>query len=500
VHDRRRKGLIAASLALVLATGAAATCQGIAYWRSLDLAHSPLERLWARTAPAAPRLARRVVLVILDGLRADRADDLPALAVLRQHGASRTLFASFPTLSIPQYWALLSGVDPEASGARTNGYRHVPCPLDNVIRDASEAGLSVAALGPAAESWYPPALGSLFRFAGFGDGYRQVLARALDSAADLTIVIEDEIDQAGHQGDGGGPSYRAAARVADRELGALAARLDLSKDALIVTADHGHVDDGGHGGDEPQVLAVPLVAAGAGIRPGRFEGAHLVDIAPTLAVLLGLPTPAASRGRPLVEMLALSPEAMRTLVARDGVRRASVERLLRRALGSARTQDALQRALRIAAAGLLGALLALGIRRAGAGWRDLGLAGLYLGAFVLAFHLAGGRVSLSAARTGGFFARVLVIAFLAAGTAWFLLARRIRHHPPALLLSTAALAGAPWLVSLAVVGLHGGLVLPAPTWTALGAWAGIPLICFGPWALASAILALLTRPAPDGLS
>src|SRR5262249_22909208 len=252
------------------------------------------------------------------------------------------------------------------------GYRHVAWPLDSVIGDARTAGMTVAAVGPDTEPWYAPALGPMFRFARFGADYEAELVRALDAEADLTIVVEDAVDRAGHAGVGGGEAARAAARPADRALGALGARLDYTKDVIVVPADHGHRDDGGHGGDEPEVMTVPLVAAGAGIRPGRFASAHLVDVAPTLAALLGLPAPAACRGQPLVDMLAISPGAASTLLERTAQHRMIVERILARALGHAEGRDAVLRGLRLAALFVGGILLVLGIRRAGAGWRDLG--------------------------------------------------------------------------------------------------------------------------------
>jgi len=38
-----------------------------------------------------------------------------------------------------------------------------------------------------------------------------------------------------------------------------------------------------------------------------------------------------------------------------------------------------------------------------------------------------------------------------------------------------------------VVGVRAEELLPAPTWTALGAWSGIPLICFAPWAVVDVV-------------
>ena len=49
---------------------------------------------------------------------------------------------------------------------------------------------------------------------------------------------------------------------------------------------------------------VPLVMAGAGIRPGAVpHHPRLVDLAPTITTLLGVAAPAHSQGRPLHEVL-----------------------------------------------------------------------------------------------------------------------------------------------------------------------------------------------------
>ena len=55
---------------------------------------------------------------------------------------------------------------------------------------------------------------------------------------------------------------------------------------------------------------VPVVFLGAGIRPGKYHQAAMVnDIAPTLATILEVETPAGSVGRVLHEMFAPEPAA-----------------------------------------------------------------------------------------------------------------------------------------------------------------------------------------------
>jgi len=487
---RRRIVLIVGSLLIVFVAAALAVQQGRLFWRSLDLAHSPLEHLRVRQAPAQGRVSRRLFLVILDGLRADRVGAVPILDRLVAGGASRELEVSFPTISIPQYWAMLSGVEPALSGARTNGYRAVPLPVDNVVRAAHEAGMTLAAFGADPEGpWYPRELWSWFRFSRFGDDYRDALADSLREQADLTIVVEDWFDQAGHRGVVDGPEFDEAARMVDADLGRLVAALDLTKDTLIITADHGHRDEGGHGGDERECMAVPLVAVGQGILPGQFGRARLVDVAPTMAALLGTPAPAASQGQPLVDMLRLEPRAQATLLERAARQRQRVEQVIAATVVRAASHDVLLRGLRLGLLGIGLVATAVALHRFGVGWSELVAAAAYLAAFVISFHLAGGRLSLSAARTSGFFVRVLIIAFLGGGLVWIALARRLRcEHPQLLWLVTALLAGVPWLCAMAVVGARVGLVLPSAPWTAMGAWGGLPLICFLPWLVLDALV------------
>src|SRR5262249_50529450 len=153
-------------------------------------------------------------------------------------------------------------------------------------------------------------------------------------------------------GDVSGPEFLAAAQKDDADLSRLVAQLDLDRDTLIITADHGHRDAGGHGGDEPECISVPLVAVGAGVSPGQFGPARLVDVAPTIAALLGLPFPAASQGQPLVDMLELEPPTQAALLERAAQQRERVAVLLAATFARAASRDVTLRVLRFGALGL----------------------------------------------------------------------------------------------------------------------------------------------------
>jgi hypothetical protein len=155
------------------------------------------------------------------------------------------------------------------------------------------------------------------------DALGPILAELAAGAAAFIPVLVLDVDRAGHA-DGVGREYRAAAAAVDRMLRTAFAAVDLVHDTVIVTADHGHVAPGGHGGDEPEVSHVPLILAGAGVVPGAVaRDARLIDLAPTVAALLGVPAPRHAEGRALVELLALSPsDATRRRADDDGRARA----------------------------------------------------------------------------------------------------------------------------------------------------------------------------------
>jgi len=70
--------------------------------------------------PLGDPLTRRVVFVLIDGLREDTANDLevmPVLNSLKDQGASTTIHSSVPSFSTPSYGVLMTGAWPYLSDA-----------------------------------------------------------------------------------------------------------------------------------------------------------------------------------------------------------------------------------------------------------------------------------------------------------------------------------------------------------------------------------------------
>src|SRR5262249_46135279 len=106
------------------------------YLDSLNVVTSPVLAIPIAPPPAPARKnapARRVVWVLIDGLRLDASRTMPTLARLRQEGADFEASADFPTYSIPNYVVQACGLDPATSGVRTNGYS-MPVAFDSVFQ------------------------------------------------------------------------------------------------------------------------------------------------------------------------------------------------------------------------------------------------------------------------------------------------------------------------------------------------------------------------------
>lgn len=376
-------GLLAVAIAAALGLGARAV-----RWNDELAVASPLAAVAPRIDdPHTPRLARRVVLVIIDGLGADESQ-LAFLGELRRRGVDAVARAPYPTISRPNYVTILTGVPPRDSGVRANRVT-APVAIDTVMDRVRAAGLRVATasdfgmiatlflrgtpsiagvrLIEDGERIAPPApIGWPFddaRRAASLDALGPVIAELAASDAAFVAVLVLDVDRAGHAA-GVGAAYRAAAAAVDRTLRAALSRVDLARDAVIVTADHGHVARGGHGGPEREVSRVPLVLAGAGVAPGAVaRDPQLIDVAPTVAALLGVPAPGHAEGRALVELLRLDAAAAARRTAADAERGRATAAAIAAARADLARPEPVRLAIALAGIALAAAAAVLLVRR-----------------------------------------------------------------------------------------------------------------------------------------
>nr|WP_263429935.1 alkaline phosphatase family protein [Nannocystis pusilla] len=260
------------------------------------------------SGPGLPE-AKHVRVVVLDGLGAAAASELPALSRVCAAGQELRVDVGFPTVSLPVQAALWTGRTQQQSGLQ---YRATQLAAPPAGASPAQVADSVAL----AESH--PEIVRSFGFASTrpdpsrdpedpevwrAEFPAQAIA-AVASSSRLVHVHVLRVDEAGHASGAASPAYAEAVRGADELLGRM--RAVGPADALwVVLADHGHRPAGGHGGEEPEIRVVRACVAGPGIAPSTsIASIHLVDLARAVADALGAKLPSDARGRAWTEALA----------------------------------------------------------------------------------------------------------------------------------------------------------------------------------------------------
>ena len=267
---------------------------------------------------------RRVVLVILDGLRPDaiEAFGLTHIAALAARGAStqegRTVV---PSVTAAAMATLLTGQTPARHGVRSDRF-HIPRrrgPLDPLPRVLADAGYPTEVFVGTLPPLYGGLATRIAQYLGIGrtrcaganapEILTEATAALTTRRRGLFVLHWPDADRAGHEHGWMSAAYGVGARMLDAALGRLVALLesDQAHTLLIALADHG---GGGvvatdHESDHPADRTIPILCEGCGLEPGDLVGpANLVDIPATILSALGVSIPASYEGRSLLAPLA----------------------------------------------------------------------------------------------------------------------------------------------------------------------------------------------------
>jgi arylsulfatase A-like enzyme len=276
-------------------------------------------------------IIRRVITVVLDGLRSDavHALDLHHVRALAARGAfTWTAQTVAPSVTAAAMGSLLTGVRPERHGLTSDRF-HIPRSRGPVVplpRQLTDAGYMTTACMADVPLLYRRIARALARRLGVarpvfsGQGAPEILRAAqpwlASQRSGLVLLHWPDADRAGHEAGWMSPAYAAAARRLDATLGALVSHCDLDGDGstlLIVMADHGGggVDPRNHDSAHPLDRTIPLILAGGHAARGRHLGAgvSLLDVPATILWALGITRPAAQEGRVLLEAFAAGESA-----------------------------------------------------------------------------------------------------------------------------------------------------------------------------------------------
>ncbi len=254
----------------------------------------------------------KVILISVDGMRPDglTACGNPYVEQLMKMG-SYALDAQtvFPSVTLPCHMSMFHSVTPERHGTTTNMYMPQVRPIDGLMEQiARVGGKSGMFYGwePIRDISRPGSLQASEYVNSYAfehtDGMLTERALAYISAAqpDFVFLYMVETDEKGGHDSGW---------MSDTYLSYVSHAIDNVKKVIekygeeytvIITADHGG-HDRSHGSDTPEDMTIPMLFVGKEFEAGRpLQNVSILDIAPTVAKIMGLPVPREWEGKFLV--------------------------------------------------------------------------------------------------------------------------------------------------------------------------------------------------------
>lgn len=253
----------------------------------------------------------KVVLILVDGMRPDALVDIPEVERMKEK-SSYCLSAKtvFPSVTLPCHMSLFHSVEPARHGTTTNVHMPQVRPINGLCDVLASAGKRSAFF----YSWEQ--LRDLARpgnichaefHRGILFGYEKVNERLIDRALeflnetdiDFTFLYLGWTDEAGHSHGWMSDEYMRSVRCSWKSIEKVVNELNEDY-TVIVTADHGG-HDRTHGTALDCDMTIPMFFKGKDFEEGKvIDGANIMDIAPTVAKILGVHADEEWEGKSLI--------------------------------------------------------------------------------------------------------------------------------------------------------------------------------------------------------
>jgi hypothetical protein len=309
----------AASVARVAAVALLVTVFGAVAWRTFARGRLPTYPA-AHVAPTPkPALARRVYVIVVDGLNRERLwqSRAPTMDRLAREGTEYLdVRTAYPARTVVCFSSMLTGATPGEHGMRSNFAPRLGVRCDSIFGVLRRSGRHGRLVGIAhlLDPFGPEVVRSVTSVQPTAeiDGSLVRAAREVVEAEDPDLLVLQLLaaDQLGHVRGVRSPEYLAQVAETDRHVEGflewLEARGKLDDATVILMADHGQGRGiGGHGHLDWGESPVPFAVWGRGAIRGAVsdEPRSVLELASTIGALLGVDAPSAARGRPLVPQL-----------------------------------------------------------------------------------------------------------------------------------------------------------------------------------------------------
>lgn len=246
-------------------------------------------------------MAKKVVLFLVDGMRADAlamTETLVMDRMMKMGAYSLTAQTVMPSVTLPCHMSLFFSVPPGRHGILTNTFTPMARPLPGLIDVLHQDDYSTASF----YNWEqlrdlssPGALTMSLMMANLhqpvGEADFELTHAALawltTHACDFSFIYLGQTDEVGHAKGWLSEAYLQSVHYADDCMGLVMEALGADVN-YFVTADHGGHDQH-HGTPMPEDMTIPVLACGPDVPALGDMGdiVNIIDIAPTILNIFG---------------------------------------------------------------------------------------------------------------------------------------------------------------------------------------------------------------------
>lgn len=266
----------------------------------------------ATPTPTPPPPSARVVIISIDGLRAEALTrtSVPNISALAARGASTYQAQTImPATTLPSHSSMLSGYSVAQHGINWDDWQAAKglIRVPTVFQHANDRGLRSVMLVGKEKFKHLQCLGGQDTFKVMAPDDAAIANEAITQMATdfrLMFVHLPQVDLTGHELGWMSASYLAQVSRTDLAVGAIVAALPPAT-TVILTADHGG-NGRTHGANPVTDVPIPWIAVGPRVPQGRLLQGRVTtyDTAATAAMVLGLTLAADVVGRPVSEAFA----------------------------------------------------------------------------------------------------------------------------------------------------------------------------------------------------
>ena len=270
--------------------------------------------------PTPSPLARRVLILSIDGLRPDAIALAPManlLDLMQSSAYSLTAQTVYPSVTLISHSSMLTGLCPSKHGVDWNDYqpeRGYAQGID-LFDIAHAAGLQTVMYVGKEKLRQITEPSSMDQFFYINDRDSVIIDRLIEDFPQdfgLLFIHFPTPDGMGHEYGWLSSQQMSVLFRADEAIGRLLAELEArnlrGETLIIISADHGGHDTT-HGSSMPEDMTIPWIASGPGIQPKELTTTvHTMDTAATAAFALDLDVPAEWDGVPVYEAFGLPAE------------------------------------------------------------------------------------------------------------------------------------------------------------------------------------------------